>query len=105
MIKIGGISMAVLVLVASIAGSDTTSDVHIQGKIGDCAPQSRIYEIDGTVYPLTEEIIIADTYGNRLDFRALQPGVAVHLSGRTTQVENEVRIIFQEAIVLKLQEN
>ena len=103
MIKLFVILTTLLVFVFSIGFSETTSQVSIHGKIGDLAPQSRIYEINGTIYSLPEEAIIEDTHGRRLNFLSLKPGVEVNLIGHTAYVNNEIRTIIQKIIVLNLQ--
>jgi hypothetical protein len=96
--------MILLVLVSSITFSETTSQISIQGKIGDLAPQSRMYEINEAVYSLPEDTIIEDTHGRRLNFLALKPGVEVNLMGYTAYVDNEIRTIIQKIIVQNLQD-
>jgi hypothetical protein len=100
--KLSGVLTTLFVLVSSMASSETTSQISIQGKIGDLAPQSRIYEINEAVYSLPEETIIEDTHGRRLNFHALKPGVEVNLIGRTAYVNNEIRTIIEKIIVLNL---
>jgi hypothetical protein len=101
--KLFGMLTTLLVLVSSMAFSETTPQLNIQGKIGDLAPQSRIYEINGTIYSLPEETIIEDTHGRKLNFLALKPGVEVNLIGHTDYVNNEIRTIIEKVIVLNLQ--
>ena len=103
MVKLFSILTTLLVFFPGIGFSETASQVSIQGRIGDLSPQSRIYEINGTIYSLPEDTIIEDTHGRRLNFRALKQGVEVNLIGHTAYVNNEIRTIIQKIIVLNLQ--
>ncbi len=57
--------------------AENTETFEIKGVIGDCAPQSRIYEIDGTIYKFDENIPIQTPSGATLTFADLKGGMKV----------------------------
>ena len=59
--------------------AENTETFEIKGVIGDCAPQSRIYEVDGTIYEFDEDIPIQTTSGNTLTFADLKGGMRIKI--------------------------
>jgi hypothetical protein len=68
-----------LLLIPSFARAESTETIEIKGVIGDFAPQSRIYEVDGTIYEFDEDITIQTPSGDALTFAALQGGVKIKI--------------------------
>lgn len=60
--------------------AESTETFDIKGVIGDCAPQSRIYEIDGTIYEFAEDIPIQTPSGDALTFADLKGGMRVKIT-------------------------
>ena len=79
--------------------AENTETFEIKGVIGDCAPQSRIYEVDGTIYEFDEDIPIQTPSGEALTLAALKGGtkikiIAEKVSGPDGKEEvNYLRII------------
>jgi hypothetical protein len=59
--------------------AENTETFEIKGVIGDCAPQSRIYEVDGTIYEFDEDIPIQTTSGDPLTFADLKGGMRIKI--------------------------
>ncbi|MCG6944442.1 MAG: hypothetical protein LJE87_03755 [Deltaproteobacteria bacterium] len=66
-------------LIPSFAWAESTETFEIKGVIGDCAPQSRIYEVDGTIYEFAEDIPIQTPSGDALTFADLKGGVRIKI--------------------------
>ncbi|MGD8686204.1 MAG: hypothetical protein PVH33_16625 [Syntrophobacterales bacterium] len=59
--------------------AENTETFEIKGVIGDCAPQSRIFEVDGTIYEFDEDIPIQTTSGDPLTFAVLKGGIRIKI--------------------------
>jgi hypothetical protein len=59
--------------------AENTETFEIKGVIGDCAPQSRIFEVDGTIYEFDEDIPIQTTSGDPLTFADLKGGIRIKI--------------------------
>ena len=59
--------------------AESTETFEIKGVIGDCAPQARIYEVDGTIYEFDEDIPIQTPSGNPLTFADLKGGMTIKI--------------------------
>ena len=68
-----------LLLIPSFARAESTETIEIKGVIGDFAPQSRIYEVDGTIYEFDEDISIQTPSGDALTFADLKGGVRIKI--------------------------
>jgi hypothetical protein len=66
-------------LIPSFAWAESTETIEIKGVIGDSAPQSRIYEVDGTIYQFDEDIPIQTPSGDALTFADLKGGVRIKI--------------------------
>ena len=58
---------------------ESTKTIEIKGVIGDFAPQSRTYEVDGTIYEFAEDITIQTPSGDALTFADLKGGVRIKI--------------------------
>ena len=59
--------------------AESTETFEIKGVIGDCAPQARIYEVDGTIYEFDEDLPIQTTSGDPLTFADLKGGMRIKI--------------------------
>ena len=72
------IVLAVL-LIPSFAQAESTETIEIKGVIGDSAPQSRTYEVDGKIYEFDEDITIQTPSGDALTFADLKGGMKIKI--------------------------
>lgn len=70
-----------LLLLPSATIAEYRIPIKIEGRIGDFAPKSRTYEIDGKIYRFQKDIIIEDQYGRRLTFNDLKGGLFIKIIG------------------------
>jgi hypothetical protein len=70
-----------LLLLPNLANADRPETIEIKGVIGDSAPQSRIYEVDGKIYEFDEDITIQTPSGDALTFADLKGGVKIKIIG------------------------
>ena len=68
-----------LLFIPGFALAESTETFEIKGVIGDSAPQSRIYEIDGKIYQFNEDVIIQTPSGEALTFADLTGGMRVKI--------------------------
>jgi hypothetical protein len=64
-------------LIPSFARAESTETIEIKGVIGDFAPQSRIYEVGGTIYEFDDDITIQTPSGAALTFADLKGGMRI----------------------------
>jgi hypothetical protein len=64
-----------LLLLPNFANADRPETIEIKGVIGDSAPQSRTYEVDGKIYEFDEDITIQTPSGDALTFADLKGGM------------------------------
>jgi hypothetical protein len=68
-----------LLLIPSFARAESTETIEIKGVIGDFAPQSRTYEVDGKMYEFAEDIAIQTPSGETLTFADLKGGMKIKI--------------------------
>ena len=68
-----------LLLIPSFALADRPETFEIRGVIGDYAPQSRTYEVDGKIYEFDEDITIQTPSGDALTFADLKGGMRIKI--------------------------
>ena len=59
--------------------AESPETFEIKGVIGDCAPQSRIYEVDGKIYEFDEDVPIQTPSGDPLTFADLKGGMSIKI--------------------------
>jgi hypothetical protein len=64
-------------LIPGFARAESTETFEIKGVIGDFAPQSRTYDVDGTIYQFDEDISIETPSGDALTFADLKGGMRI----------------------------
>ena len=57
-----------VLLLPNLAHADRQEAIEIKGVIGDYAPQSRTYEVDGKIYEFDEDITVQTPSGDALTF-------------------------------------
>ena len=68
-----------VLLIPGIAQAESTETFEIKGVIGDSAPQSRIYEVDGKIYEFDEDVTIQTPAGEGLTFADLKGGTRIKI--------------------------
>ena len=68
-----------LLLIPSFAKAESTKTIEIKGVIGDSAPQSRTYEVDGKIYEFDADISIQTPSGDALTFADLKGGMKIKI--------------------------
>ena len=96
------IVLAVL-LIPSFAQAESTETIEIKGVIGDSAPQSRTYEVDGKIYEYDKDITIQTPSGDALTFADLKGGMKIKIIAEKVpgpdgkEKVNYIRIIVMKA--------
>ena len=102
------IVLLAFLLIPSFAQTESTETFEIQGFIGDYAPQSRTYEVDGTIYEFDEDITIQTPSGDALTFADLKGGIEIKIIGENTtgpKDKAKAEIKYIKIIVLKNQQS
>ena len=68
-----------LLLIPSFVQAESPETIEIKGVIGDSAPQSRTYEVDGKIYEFDEDITIQTPSGDALTFADLKGGMKIKI--------------------------
>lgn len=95
-----------LLLIPALTTAEPNKTIEIQGIIGDSAPQSRAYEVDGRIYQFDEDITIQNESGEILGFDALKGGTEIKIIAEKTSHPKEKtgeEIKYLRIIVLKKQ--
>ena len=91
-----------VLLVPNLAPADRMETIEIQGVIGDSAPQSRTYEVDGKIYEFDEDITIQTPSGDALTFADLKGGVKIKIIGeKVPGPDGKEKIKYISIIVMK----
>jgi hypothetical protein len=91
-----------LLLIPALANADRPETIEIKGVIGDSAPQSRTYEVDGKIYEFDEDITIQTPSGEVLTFAALKGGVKIKIIGeKVPGPDGKEKIKYISIIVMK----
>ena len=91
-----------LLLLPNLAHADRPETIEIKGVIGDSAPQSRTYEVDGKIYEFNEDIIIQTPSGDVLTFADLKGGMKIKIIGeKVPGPDGKEKIRYIRIIVMK----
>jgi hypothetical protein len=91
-------------LIPSSAWAESTETIEIKGVIGDFAPQSRIYEVDGTIYQFAEDIPIQTPSGDALTFADLKGGMRITIiAEKVPGPDGKEEVKYIRIIVMKRQ--
>ena len=81
--------------------SETAETIEIMGVIGDSAPQSRIYAVDGKIYKFDENITIQTPSGDPLTFADLKGGTRIKIIGeKVSDPDGKEKVNYISIIVL-----
>ena len=89
-----------LLLIPSFAQADSPGTIEIKGVIGDSAPQSRTYEVDGKIYEFDEDITIQTPSGDALTFADLKGGMKIKIIGEKVPGPDGKEIIKYISIIV-----
>jgi hypothetical protein len=91
-----------LLLLPNLANADRPETIEIKGIIGDYAPQSRTYEVDGKIYEFDEDITIQTPSGDALTFADLKGGMKIKIIGeKVPGPDGKEKIKYISIIVMK----
>jgi hypothetical protein len=91
-----------LLLIPTLAQAESTETIEIKGVIGDSAPQSRTYEVDGKIYEFDEDITIQTPSGDALTFADLKGGVKIKIiAEKVPGPDGKEKIRYISIIVMK----
>ncbi len=91
-----------LLLIPNLAPADRPETIEIKGVIGDSAPQSRTYEVDGKIYEFDEDITIQTSSGDALTFADLKGGVKIKIiAEKVPGPDGKEKIKYISIIVMK----
>ena len=95
------IVLLAFLLIPSFAQTESTETFEIQGFIGDYAPQSRTYEVDGTIYEFAEDIPIQTPSGDALTFADLKGGIIIRIiAEKVSGPDGTERVTYIRIIVM-----
>ena len=93
-----------LLLIPSFAQAESTETIEIKGVIGDSAPQSRIYEVDGKIYKFDENIAIQTPSGDALTFADLKGGMRIKIiAKKVSGPDGKEKVNYIRIVVMKKQ--
>ena len=96
------IVLLILLLIPSFALAQSTETLEIHGVIGDFAPQSRIFEVDGKIYQFDEDITIQTPSGDALTFADLKGGMRIRIiAEKVLDPEGKEKINYLSITVMK----
>ncbi len=91
-----------LLLIPTLAPAESTETIEIKGVIGDSAPQSRTYEVNGKIYEFDEDITIQTPSGDALTFADLKGGVKIKIiAEKVPGPDGKEKIRYISIIVMK----
>ena len=91
-----------LLLIPNPAHANRTETIEIQGVIGDSAPQSRTYAVDGKIYKFDEDIPIQTPSGDALTFADLKGGMKIKIiAAKVPGPDGKEKISYISIIVMK----
>jgi len=92
--------LSVLVLLIPLAlQAEMTIPFMVEGTIGDCAPRSQTYEIDGNYYQFPPDTPVEDRNGQPLRFARLKGGVHIRISGEKICRDDQKEVVKVNKIV------
>jgi hypothetical protein len=96
------IILLAFLLIPSFAQAENTETIEIKGVIGDFAPQSRTYEVDGKIYEFDEDITIQTPSGDALTFADLKGGMKIKIIGeKVPGPDGKEKVNYIRIIVMK----
>jgi hypothetical protein len=99
------IILLAFLLIPSFAQTESTETFEIQGVIGDYAPQSRTYEVDGKIYEFDEDITIQTPSGDALTFADLKGGMRIKIiAEKVSGPDGKDKVNYTRIIVMQKQQ-
>jgi len=99
------IILLAFLLIPSFAQAESTETFEIKGVIGDSAPQSRTYEVDGKIYKFDEDITIQTPSGDALTFADLKGGMKIKIiAEKVLGPDGKEKVNYIRIIVMKAKE-
>ena len=99
------IVLLAFLLIPSFAQAESTETIEIKGVIGDYAPQSRTYEVDGKIYEFDEDITIQTPSGDALTFADLKGGMRIKIiAEKVPGPDGKEKVNYISIIVMKKQQ-
>ena len=96
------IVLLAFLLIPGLAPADRPETIEIKGVIGDSAPQSRTYEIDGKIYEFDKDITIETPSGDALSFADLKGGMRIKIiAEKISGPDGKEKINYIRIIVMK----
>jgi hypothetical protein len=96
------IILLAFLLIPSFARAESTQTIEIKGVIGDSAPQSRTYEVDGKIYEFDEDITIQTPSGDALTFADLKGGMKIKIiAEKVPGPDGKEKVNYIRIIVMK----
>jgi len=96
------IILLAFLLIPNLAHADRPETIEIKGVIGDSAPQSRIYEVDGKIYEFDEDITIQTPSGDVLTFADLKGGMKIKIiAEKVPGPDGKEKVNYIRIIVMK----
>jgi hypothetical protein len=93
-----------ILLIPSFAWAESTETIEIKGVIGDFAPQSRTYEVDGKMYEFAEDITIQTPSGDPLTFADLKGGMRIKIiAEKVPGPDGKEKVNYIRIVVMKKQ--
>ena len=92
-------------LIPNLANADRPETIEIKGVIGDSAPQSRTYEVDGKIYEFDEDITIQTPSGDALTFADLKGGMRIKIiAEKVSGPDGKDKVNYTRIIVMQKQQ-
>ena len=91
--------LSVLVLLIPLAlQAEMTIPFMVEGTIGDFAPRSRTYEIDGHTYQFPPGTPVENRAGQPLRFDQLKGGAHIRINGEKTYRDDQQEVVHYNKI-------
>ena len=83
----------VILLIPLVLQAEMSVPFMVEGTIGDCAPRSRTYEIDGHCYQFPPGTRVENRNGQPLSFDQLQGGAHIRISGEKIYRDDRKEVV------------
>jgi hypothetical protein len=92
-------------LIPIFTTGEPNKNIEILGVIGDSAPQSRTYEVDGKIYEFDADISVETPSGDALTFADLKGGMKIKIiAEKVFGPDGKEKIKYIRIIVMKKQQ-
>lgn len=88
-------------LLPAAAVGQSGRQVVFEGRIGDYAPRAGVYEINGTMYPLSSRVVVNDAAGRMLNVSRLRGGMDVKVHAvEVKRPYEKPHLVIQKIVIL-----